>query len=111
VRTLILRDFAAAFEQCDVLVSPTAPTTAFKFGDKSNDPLAMYLNDVYTIPASLAGTPAMSLPAGLDEQGLPVGIQIMGPVLGEQMLFRAARALEAELDFDPTPRGDNALEV
>ena len=110
VRTLILRDFAAAFEQCDVLVSPTAPTTAFKFGDKSNDPLAMYLNDVYTIPASLAGTPAMSLPAGLDEQGLPVGIQIMGPVLGEQVMFRAARALEAELAFDPTPRGDNALE-
>ena len=110
VRTLILRDFAAAFEQCDVLVSPTAPTTAFRFGDKSNDPLAMYLNDVYTIPASLAGTPAMSLPAGLDEQGLPVGIQIMGPVLGERVMFRAARALEAELAFDPTPRGDNALE-
>ena len=110
VRTLILRDFATAFEQCDVLVSPTAPTSAFKFGDKSNDPLAMYLNDVYTIPASLAGTPALSIPAGLDEQGLPVGIQLMGPVLGEQVLFRAARALEAELAFDPTPRGDNALE-
>ena len=109
VRTLILRDFAAAFEQCDVLVSPTAPTSAFRFGDKSNDPLAMYLNDVYTIPASLAGTPAMSLPAGLDEQGLPVGIQIMGPVLGEQVMFRAARALEAELRFDPTPRGPKAL--
>ena len=111
VRTLILRDFATAFEQCDVLVSPTAPTTAFRFGDKVNDPLAMYLNDVYTIPASLAGTPAMSIPAGLDDAGLPVGVQLMGPVLGEQVLFRAARALEAELDFDPTPRGDNALEA
>ena len=110
VRTLILRDFATAFEQCDVLVSPTAPTTAFKFGDKSNDPLAMYLNDVYTIPASLAGTPAMSIPAGLDDAGLPVGVQLMGPVLGEQVMFRAARALEAELAFDPTPRGPNALE-
>ena len=109
VRTLILRDFAAAFEQCDVLVSPTAPTSAFRFGDKSNDPLAMYLNDVYTIPASLAGTPALSLPAGLDEDGLPVGVQIMGPVLGEQVLFRVARALEAELQFDPTPRGPRAL--
>ncbi len=109
VRTLILRDFAAAFDQCDVLVSPTAPTTAFKFGDKSNDPLAMYLNDVYTIPASLAGTPAMSLPAGLDEQGLPVGVQIMGPVLGEQIMFRVARALEADLAFDATPRGPRAL--
>jgi aspartyl-tRNA(Asn)/glutamyl-tRNA(Gln) amidotransferase subunit A len=111
VRTLILRDFATAFEQCDVLVSPTAPTTAFKFGDKSNDPLAMYLNDVFTIPASLAGTPALSLPAGLDDLGLPVGVQIMAPVLGEQVMFRVARALEAELGFDPTPRGPNALEV
>jgi aspartyl-tRNA(Asn)/glutamyl-tRNA(Gln) amidotransferase subunit A len=111
VRTLILRDFAAAFEQCDVLISPTAPTTAFRFGEKSNDPLAMYLNDVFTIPASLAGTPAMSIPAGLDEQGLPVGVQVMGPVLGEQVMFRVARALEAEIGFDPTPRGPNALEV
>ena len=110
VRTLILRDFAAAFEQCDALISPTAPTTAFRFGDKSNDPLAMYLNDVYTIPASLAGTPAMSLPAGLDDEGLPVGVQVMGPVLGERMMFQVARALEAELGFDPTPRGPRALE-
>ena len=111
VRTLILRDFATAFEQCDVLISPTAPTTAFRFGDKADDPLAMYLNDVFTIPASLAGTPAMSIPAGLDEQGLPVGVQVMGPVLGEQVMFRVARALEAEIGFDPTPRGPNALEV
>jgi aspartyl-tRNA(Asn)/glutamyl-tRNA(Gln) amidotransferase subunit A len=109
VRTLILRDFATAYEQCDVLVSPTAPTTAFRFGDKIDDPLAMYLNDVFTIPASLAGTPALSLPAGLDDQGLPVGVQIMAPVLGEQIMFRVARALEAELAFDPTPRGKNAL--
>ncbi|MPZ72326.1 MAG: Asp-tRNA(Asn)/Glu-tRNA(Gln) amidotransferase subunit GatA [Nitriliruptorales bacterium] len=111
VRTLILRDFAAAFEQCDALISPTAPTTAFRFGDKSDDPLAMYLNDIFTIPASLAGTPAMSLPAGLDEKGLPVGVQVMGPVLGEQVMFRVARALEAEIAFDPTPRGPNALEL
>jgi aspartyl-tRNA(Asn)/glutamyl-tRNA(Gln) amidotransferase subunit A len=111
VRTLILRDFATAYEQCDVLVSPTAPSTAFRFGDKIDDPLAMYLNDVFTIPASLAGTPALSLPAGLDDAGLPVGIQIMAPVLGEQVMFRVARALEAELAFDPTPAGPNALEA
>ncbi len=111
VRTLILRDFAAAFERCDVLVSPTAPTTAFAFGDKIDDPLAMYLNDIFTIPASLAGTPALSVPAGLDDVGLPAGVQIMGPVLGEQVMFRVARALEAELGFDPTPRGPHALEV
>ena len=110
VRTLILRDFATAFEACDVLVSPTAPSTAFKFGDKTDDPLAMYLNDVFTIPASLAGTPAMSLPAGLDEQGLPVGLQIMAPVLGEEIMFRVAHALEAEIGFDPTPAGPNSLE-
>jgi aspartyl-tRNA(Asn)/glutamyl-tRNA(Gln) amidotransferase subunit A len=111
VRTLILRDFATAYEQCDVLVSPTAPSTAFAFGDKIDDPLAMYLNDVFTIPASLAGTPALSLPAGLDDLGLPVGVQIMAPVLGEQVMFRVARALESELAFDPTPAGPNALEA
>ena len=111
VRTLILRDFAAAFEQCDALVSPTAPTTAFAFGDKTDDPLAMYLNDVFTIPASLAGSPAVSVPGGLDDQGLPVGVQIMAPVLGEDVMFRVAAALEAELGFDPTPRGPNALKA
>ena len=111
VRTLILRDFAEAFGQCDVLVSPTAPTTAFRLGDKVSDPLAMYLNDVFTIPASLAGSPAMSIPVGLDDEGLPVGLQVMAPVLGEEVMFRAARALEAEIGFDPTPRGPNALGV
>ena len=110
VRTLILRDFAAAFERCDVLLSPTAPTTAFKLGDKVSDPLAMYLNDVFTIPASLAGTPALSLPVGLDDEGLPVGLQVMAPVMGEEVMFRAARALEAEIGFDPTPRGANCLD-
>src|SRR5512140_1753095 len=80
VRTLIQRDFAAAFEQADVLLSPTAPTTAFPLGAKLDDPLAMYLNDVATIPANLAGVPGMSLPAGLaDEDGMPVGLQILAP--------------------------------
>ena len=84
VRTLIARDFAAAFEQADVLVSPTAPTTAFPIGDKVDDPLAMYLNDLATIPTNLAGIAAMSVPCGLaEEDGLPAGLQIMAPALGE----------------------------
>ena len=98
VRTLVQRDFAAAFEQADVLVSPTAPTTAFRFGEKLDDPLAMYLNDVATIPANLAGTPGLSLPAGLaPEDGLPVGLQVMAPALADDRLYRVGAALEAAL--------------
>jgi aspartyl-tRNA(Asn)/glutamyl-tRNA(Gln) amidotransferase subunit A len=98
VRTLIQRDFAAAFEQADVLVSPTAPTTAFKFGEKLDDPLAMYLNDVATIPANLAGVPGMSLPNGLSDDGLPVGFQILAPAKGDDRLYRVGAALEAVLE-------------
>jgi aspartyl-tRNA(Asn)/glutamyl-tRNA(Gln) amidotransferase subunit A len=94
VRTLIARDFAAAFEQVDVLVSPTTPTTAFPIGDKIDDPLAMYLNDLATIPTNLAGTAAMSVPSGLAE-GLPVGLQVMAPALGEAVMYRVAAAYEA----------------
>jgi len=98
VRTLITRDFAAAFEQVDVLVSPTAPTTAFKLGEKLDDPLAMYLNDIATIPANLAGTPGMSLPVGLaPEDGLPVGLQIMAPAMADDRLYNVGAALEAAL--------------
>ncbi|WP_394939006.1 Asp-tRNA(Asn)/Glu-tRNA(Gln) amidotransferase subunit GatA [Psychromicrobium sp. YIM B11713] len=96
VRTLIQRDFAAAFEKADVLISPTAPTTAFKFGEKMDDPLAMYLNDVATIPANLAGVPGMSLPNGLaDEDGLPSGIQILAPAREDARMYRVGAALEA----------------
>ncbi len=98
VRTLIQRDFAAAFEQADVLISPTAPTTAFRLGEKLDDPLAMYLNDVATIPANLAGTPGMSLPVGLaPEDGLPVGMQIMAPAMADDRLYNVGAALEAAL--------------
>jgi aspartyl-tRNA(Asn)/glutamyl-tRNA(Gln) amidotransferase subunit A len=98
VRTLIQRDFAAAFEQADVLVSPTAPTTAFRLGEKLDDPLAMYLNDIATIPANLAGTPGMSLPVGLaPEDGLPVGLQIMAPAMADDRLYNVGAALEREL--------------
>ena len=98
VRTLITRDFNAAFEKVDVLVSPTAPTTAFKLGEKLDDPIAMYLNDVATIPVNLAGICAMSLPVGLaPEDGLPVGFQIMAPAMADDRLYLAGGALEAAL--------------
>ena len=95
VRTLIQRDFASAFEQADVLVSPAAPTTAFKIGEKVNDPLAMYLNDVTTIPANLAGVPGMALPMGLaPEDGLPTGFQLMAPARADARLYRIGATLE-----------------
>jgi aspartyl-tRNA(Asn)/glutamyl-tRNA(Gln) amidotransferase subunit A len=98
VRTLISRDFEAAFASVDVLISPTAPTTAFKIGDKVDDPLAMYLNDVATIPVNLAGNAAMSLPIGLaPEDGLPVGMQIIAPVMGDDRLYNVGAAIEAAL--------------
>jgi aspartyl-tRNA(Asn)/glutamyl-tRNA(Gln) amidotransferase subunit A len=98
VRTLIARDFEAAFEQADVLVSPTAPTTAFKLGEKVDDPLAMYLNDLATIPANLSGVPGISVPSGLaDEDGLPAGVQILAPALADDRVYRVGAALEAAL--------------
>ena len=98
VRTLIMQDFAKAFAGADVLVSPTAPTTAFKIGEKANDPLAMYLNDVATIPVNLAGICGMSLPSGLaDEDNLPAGFQIMAPAMEDQRLYNVGAALEAAL--------------
>ena len=103
VRTLILGDFCRAFERFDVLVSPTSPTPAFALGEKVEDPLAMYLSDVCTIPVNLAGIPAISIPCGL-EDGLPVGLQIMGKALGEPTLLRVARVMEEALDFRERPR-------
>ncbi len=98
VRTLIARDFAAAFEQADVLVSPTAPTTAFRIGEKMEDPMAMYLNDIATIPANLAGVPGLSLPSGVaDEDGLPCGIQVLAPATQDQRMYAVGAALEARL--------------
>ena len=97
VRTLIIRDYEQAFERFDVLISPTSPTTAFRIGERADDPLAMYLSDIFTIPANLAGVPAITVPCGFDEAGLPVGLQFTAPVLGEQVLLRAAAALERDL--------------
>jgi len=98
VRTLITRDFEAAFAQADVLVSPTAPTTAFKLGEKVDDPVAMYLNDLATIPANLAGIPGISVPSGLaDEDGLPAGFQILAPAMADERVYRVGAALETLL--------------
>jgi aspartyl-tRNA(Asn)/glutamyl-tRNA(Gln) amidotransferase subunit A len=100
LRTTIIRDFARAFEKFDLLISPTSPTTAFRIGERANDPLQMYLSDVCTIPTPLAGSCAISIPCGLGEDGLPVGLQLMGGPLTEATLLRAAAALESELRFD-----------
>jgi aspartyl-tRNA(Asn)/glutamyl-tRNA(Gln) amidotransferase subunit A len=94
VRTLIIRDFARAYERFDVLLGPTSPTTAFELGAKTDDPLSMYLSDVCTVPTSLAGHPAASVPFGDDGDGLPIGVQVLAPALGEPVMFRVARAIE-----------------
>jgi aspartyl-tRNA(Asn)/glutamyl-tRNA(Gln) amidotransferase subunit A len=103
VRTLIERDFRNAFAKCDVIATPTAPTPAFKLGEKANDPLEMYLSDIYTITANLAGVPALSLPCGLSSSGLPIGIQLIGKHFDEATLLRAAHNLEHALGADFTP--------
>jgi aspartyl-tRNA(Asn)/glutamyl-tRNA(Gln) amidotransferase subunit A len=113
VRTLIARDYAAAFERVDVLVSPTAPTVPFRLGERTADPLAMYRNDVATVPASLAGIPALSLPIGTTsaEGGsgpLPVGLQIMAPLRADARNYRVAHALEQAIGFDPDPAAHGA---
>jgi aspartyl-tRNA(Asn)/glutamyl-tRNA(Gln) amidotransferase subunit A len=102
VRTVIKDEFAAAFADYDVLVSPTSPTVAFKLGEKTENPLAMYLADVLTIPPNMAGLPGLSIPCGLSE-GLPVGLQLIGPQFSENLLFRAGHALERALGFDFVP--------
>jgi aspartyl-tRNA(Asn)/glutamyl-tRNA(Gln) amidotransferase subunit A len=102
VRTKISEDFKSAFGQVDFIVTPTAPTVAFKLGEKTGDPLAMYLNDYCTVPMSLAGIPAISIPCGLSD-GLPVGFQIAGPAFSENGLLDAAHALERLLAFDGSP--------
>ena len=102
VRTLVIRDFDAAFSRFDLLIGPTSPTVAFRLGEKTENPLAMYLADVFTIPADLSGTPAISVPCGLSE-GLPVGLQIMGRALDEPAVLRAAWAFEQDLGFSARP--------
>lgn len=111
-RTVIIRDFEKAFAQADVLLTPTSPTTAFKLGEKTDDLLAMYLSDIYTIPVNLAGNTAVSLPAGLGrDTGLPVGVQMIGTHFSETTVLRAAAALERAVAFDTTPTTVRALQA
>jgi aspartyl-tRNA(Asn)/glutamyl-tRNA(Gln) amidotransferase subunit A len=103
VRTLIARDFAGAFERVDCILTPTAPSAAFAIGDKSDDPIAMYLNDVFTVPANLVGLPAISVPAGLSADGLPLGLQITGRAFDEETVLRVAEVLESAARFRHLP--------
>jgi aspartyl-tRNA(Asn)/glutamyl-tRNA(Gln) amidotransferase subunit A len=103
VRTLVIDDFRRAYEQVDVLALPTSPTTAFRVGERADDPLAMYLSDICTIPTNLAGDPGISVPVGLDDSGLPIGFQLLAPALGEAVLFRVAEAVESLVGFDARP--------
>jgi aspartyl-tRNA(Asn)/glutamyl-tRNA(Gln) amidotransferase subunit A len=98
VRTLLRRDLQEAFEGCDVIATPTSPETAFPLGERVSDPLRMYLNDIYTVSANLAGIPGISIPCGLSE-GLPVGLQLLGPALGEETVLRVADAFQRRSDF------------
>ncbi|MBN1538187.1 MAG: Asp-tRNA(Asn)/Glu-tRNA(Gln) amidotransferase subunit GatA [Anaerolineales bacterium] len=111
VRTLIKRDFEQAFEKVDVIAAPVAPTTAFPFGQHSDDPLAMYLEDIFTLPANLAGVPGLTFPVGFDTQGLPVGMQLMGPHFREDILFKAGHAYQQVTDWHNTmpPIVENSL--
>lgn len=104
VRQLIANDFEEAYKQCDAILTPTAPSAAFVFGEKSNDPLAMYLNDVFTVPASLAGLPGSSVPAGLDKDGLPLGLQVLGKPWDEETVLKVSHVLETAAEFSATPK-------
>jgi len=103
VRALIARDFTEAFARVDCLLAPTTPSAAFAIGEKSDDPIAMYLNDLFTVPADLAGLPAVSVPAGLSADGLPLGLQVIGRAFDEATVLRAAAALEAAAGFTHRP--------
>lgn len=104
VRTLLKQDFLNAFERCDAIITPTAPTTAFKLGEKSDDPLAMYLSDIYTASANLAGIPGISIPCGLSSEGLPIGLQLVGKHWSEDVLLNLASAYETNFPLDAKPK-------
>jgi aspartyl-tRNA(Asn)/glutamyl-tRNA(Gln) amidotransferase subunit A len=103
LRRLIKNDFLAAFETCDAILTPTTPTAAFPQGERSDDPVSMYLNDVFTVPANLAGNPGLSVPAGLADDGLPLGLQVLGRAFDEETVLRVGRALEQAADFRAKP--------
>ena len=103
LRTLILQEFKKAFESVDVMLTPTTPSAAFAIGERMDDPIQMYLNDVFTVPASLAGLPAISIPSGLSEDGLPLGLHLIAKPFDEETLFRAAGVLESSVKFNAQP--------
>ena len=105
VRTRIADDFKSAFETVDAILTPTAPNAAFSADDPPTDPVEMYLNDVFTVPANLSGLPGMSVPAGLSSEGLPLGLQVLGKAFGEPTVFKVGRAIELAADFDARPEG------
>ena len=100
---MIKQDFSNAFETVDAIITPTAPTAAFALGENISDPVAMYLNDVFTVPASLAGLPSISVPAGVDNTGLPLGLQLIGRPFGEANLLKVAHVVEDSADFSVEP--------
>ena len=105
-RAVLAEDFRKAFEEVDVIVCPSIPTPAFRIGEKTADPLTMYLSDIFTVPASLAGLPAISVPSGFSREGLPLGLQILGPRFGENAVFAAAGGFEREIALPgDAPRG------
>jgi aspartyl-tRNA(Asn)/glutamyl-tRNA(Gln) amidotransferase subunit A len=107
VRTLIKGDFERAFKEVDLIAAPVAPTTAFRIGEHTDDPLAMYLEDIFTLPANLAGVPGLAFPVGFDLKGLPIGMQLMGPHFREELLFQAAHAYQQVTDFHTRkPQGE-----
>jgi aspartyl-tRNA(Asn)/glutamyl-tRNA(Gln) amidotransferase subunit A len=103
VRTRIADDFRAVWNTCDVILTPTAPSAAFAIGEKMDDPIAMYLNDIFTVPASMAGLPAISVPAGLSADDLPLGLHLIGPAFAEETVLRTADVLESTAGFDARP--------
>ena len=105
VRSLIYRDFEEAYKQVDAILTPTTPSEAFKIGEKQDDPVTMYLNDLFTVSASLAGLPAISLPIGLSKNNLPLGLQLICPPFAESDLFNLAYALESAAEFKAKPEG------
>lgn len=105
VRALIARDFTQAYEKCDAILTPTAPSAAFGIGENQDDPIAMYLNDVFTVPTSLAGLPGLALPAGLSKDGLPLGLQVIGRAFDEETVFRVAGVIEDAAKFNAKPEG------
>ncbi|MEQ1923560.1 MAG: amidase, partial [Pyrinomonadaceae bacterium] len=103
VRALVKKDYTTAFEKCDAILTPTSPSVAFKLGEKSDDPLAMYLNDIYTVSANLAGVPAISVPCGLSDEGLPIGVQLVGKFWSEDVLLNLAAKYETAFPLEAKP--------